>query len=380
MDRTEELALIDRCLKHLAAKSAQQSEAVIDSPVSRYTDPARFRQEQARIFRPMPQIVAHTSQFSEPGSFVTTEIAGVPVLMIRGKDGEVRAFKNVCRHRGTLLESEVSGCRSRFQCPYHAWTYMLDGSLAGVPHAPRGFPELDRTDNGLVPLTTYVEFGFVWVQLEGPQLGSLRAFLGDFASDLEGFDAASAHLYGEATHTWEANWKLLAEGGLEAYHFQVAHEQTISKYFPNNVLIWDRSNDHMRMTFPKLTIAGLEGRPAEERRLVDHANVVYNFTPNTAFIHEKDHIVWLRTRPIAVDRSETTLRFLVPSHPDTWDEQQQKYWRINFDLTDRTLVEDFTLNQSSQRAIASGANEVFRFGRFEAALAEFNSMIESKLG
>ncbi len=380
MDRAVELALIDRCLDHLAAKSPQQSDAVVDSPVTRYTDPARFRLEQERIFRRAPQIVAHASQFSQAGDFVTTTIAGTPVLLIQGKDDRIRAFKNVCRHRGTLLEAEPSGCRARFQCPYHAWTYMLDGSLAGVPHAPKGFPELDRTENGLVPLSTHVGFGFVWVQLDGPPVESLQAFLGDFAADLEGFDVGSAHLYGEATHSWEANWKLLAEGGLEAYHFQVAHEQTISKYFPNNVLIWDRSNDHMRITFPKLTIAELADKPEEERRLVDHANVVYNFTPNTAFIHEKDHIVWLRTRPIAVDRSETTLRFLVPTHPDTWDEQQRKYWRVNFDLTDRTLVEDFTLNQSSQRAIASGANEVFRFGRFEAALADFNAMIESKLG
>ena len=185
--------------------------AVETLPWSWYTDPEVLRAEHERIFRRTWQYAGHLGQLAEPGSRFPARAGDVPVLVVRGEDGEVRAFLNVCRHRGSVLVEEP-GCSATIRCGYHAWTYGLDGSLRAAPRADEG---LDRAGLGLRPLqvATHGALVFVNPDLDAAPLDSLPEV------DLEGL---AFHV--RLPYAVEANWKIALENYLECYHCPVAHK------------------------------------------------------------------------------------------------------------------------------------------------------------
>jgi len=191
-------------------------------PYSWYTDPEILRREQERIFRPSWQYAGHLGQLPEPGTFFAARAGHVPVVVTRAKDGELRAFLNVCRHRGFPL-AEGQGRRETLQCPYHAWTYGLDGSLRAAPRSDEE-PEFDACEHGLVPVAVGTWGPFVFVNAGAhPEpladaLGSMPAQVAELGLDV---DALVPFTRWEAE--LDANWKIVCENFLECYHCQVAH-------------------------------------------------------------------------------------------------------------------------------------------------------------
>jgi phenylpropionate dioxygenase-like ring-hydroxylating dioxygenase large terminal subunit len=190
-------------------------------PWSWYVDPAVLQLEQERIFRRFWQYVARTGEVSEPGSFHTTRAGNVPVLLVRDHEGTLRAFLNVCRHRGSIV-CKGSGKRETLQCPYHAWTYGLDGRLLAAPRSERE-GGLDES-LGLVPLglETWGPFVFVNPDSEAPPLAE---FLEDIPERIAeaGIDVGALRFLSRAESEYEANWKICTENFLECYHCPVAH-------------------------------------------------------------------------------------------------------------------------------------------------------------
>ena len=191
-------------------------------PWSWYSDPAVLGVEQERIFGRFWQYAGHTAQVAEPGSFATTRVGQRPVVLVRDRAGILRAFLNVCRHRGSLV-CDGAGRRETLQCPYHAWTYSLDGSLITAPRADRE-PGFDHDGLGLVALAvdTWGPFVFVNPDLETAplvdHLGDLPALL---AAD--GLDIDELEFHKRAETEYESNWKVCTENYLECYHCSVAH-------------------------------------------------------------------------------------------------------------------------------------------------------------
>ena len=187
-----------------------------------YVDPAVARLEQERIFRRTWQYVGHTGDLTEPGSFVSTRAGDVPVVLVRGRDDALRAFVNVCRHRGYLL-CDGAGRRETLQCPYHAWTYDLDGSLRTAPRGDSE-PGFDRDALGLVPVAVDTWGPFVFVNPD-PTAGSLAEHLGDLPRLVAegGVDVDALVFHQRAEGEYEANWKVCVENYLECYHCAVAH-------------------------------------------------------------------------------------------------------------------------------------------------------------
>ena len=187
-----------------------------------YTDPSVARLEQERIFRQTWQYAGHTGEVSEPGSFVSSRAGDVPVVLVRGRDGELRAFVNVCRHRGSIL-CDGAGKRETLQCPYHAWTYELDGSLKSAPRADSE-PGFDREGLGLVPVLVDTWGPFVFVN---PDQGAdpLQEHLGDLPKRVAegGLDVDALAFYQRVEGEYDANWKVCVENYLECYHCAVAH-------------------------------------------------------------------------------------------------------------------------------------------------------------
>ncbi len=375
MDRAMEIGLLEELVGLRMAKSLFLDDSVTTSPVQRYTCPDRFTKERTVLFRGLPVIAAHRSELAAPNDFLTREIAGLPVLMTRDAVGDVRAFLNVCRHRGTRLVNDETGCLKRFTCPYHAWTWNNRGDLQGIPHGTQGFPNLEKETLGLKRLGCTEAYGWIWVQADTDQAPDIDVYLGELAADMAWLNAADLKIAHCSEWVRTVNWKILIEGGIEAYHFRIAHRDTIGRFFQDNLSSYQVFGCHLRSILPRMSLDAMMQRPRESWRLRRDANLVYSIFPTSQLLVQEDHIVWVHETPRAADQTRIRLLTLVPvSNRKTAD-----HWSKNHDITVRTLSEDFDIAESIQSGLPSGANDVLRFGRFEGALHQFNGIVERHL-
>ncbi len=191
-------------------------------PWSWYTDPAVLELERERIFRRSWQYVGHAGDVPEPASFFATTAGGVPVVVVRDREDEIRAFLNVCRHRGSLV-CEGSGRRETLQCPYHAWTYGLDGRLITAPRAKRE-GGIDEPSLGLVPLRLETWGPLLFVNPD-PDASPLEEFLDGIPERIAdaGIDLNALRFLQRSESELDCNWKVSAENFLECYHCPTAH-------------------------------------------------------------------------------------------------------------------------------------------------------------
>ncbi|WP_434055869.1 MAG: SRPBCC family protein [Roseibium sp.] len=347
------------------------------SPVARYLSAERFERESDRIFRSLPLIAAHASELPEKGCFLTRQLGGLPVLLTRDRSGTVHAFVNVCRHRGARLVGDEKGCRHSFSCPYHAWTWNSSGELRGVPHEKPGFPDLDRDAFALKRLPATERFGLVWMVTDPDARPDFDAFLDPIAEDLVWVGMDRLRIAASDTFTLSANWKLLVEGGLEAYHFKVAHKETIGPHFVDNLSSYEMLGSHIRSILPRTSIAAMPAVGEEGWSIRDHANVLYSVFPSSQFLLMQDHVAWVKLHPLSAGRTEVQVTTLAPASAIT--DRQTDHWHRNHKITSLTLAEDFALNEAVQSGLESGANTALTFGRYEGALHRFNEEIEKYL-
>ena len=214
--------------------TTQLPESLISTlPGSYYTDPAIFAMEQDRIFEAMWFCVVRAADLDKPGAFRTVQVGRESVLVTRSRSGEVRAFFNICRHRGAQLCTQDSGeVKRAFQCPYHAWTYDLDGKLIAAPNLTK-MPDIDRTEYGLRRIAVREWLGYVWVCLateppsfEESVIKDVLDRLGDLES-IDHYDVANLGVGRRIVYDVQANWKLIIENFMECYHCATIHPELV---------------------------------------------------------------------------------------------------------------------------------------------------------
>jgi phenylpropionate dioxygenase-like ring-hydroxylating dioxygenase large terminal subunit len=319
-----------------------------------YSDPGILRREQERIFRRAWQYIGHLGQVPEPGSYFAGRAGDVPVVVTRAADGELRAFLNVCRHRGSVLAAG-EGRRETLQCPYHAWTYGLDGALRA---APRG-DEIVQEGVSLLPMALETWGPFVFVAPDGGG-EPLRETLGELADALP-VDGLTFHH--RAGYELEANWKVACENFLECYHCAVAH--------PGFSAAVDVSPDSYR--------------------LEEHARHSSQYAPARAGdARGQFHFVWpnlkinvfpgrpnLSIGPIWPDGPERSSGFLDYFFAEGEDEQ----WIADLlELDDQVGREDKALVENVQRGVRSGVlSEGRLLGESERLIAHFDRLVVEAL-
>ena len=375
MDRKTELELIDELLALKAGSSFYLDEDVARNPVSHYLSEARFRLEREHVFSALPQMAAHVSELAAPGDFLRRDVAGRSVLLTRDKAGGLHAFLNACRHRGTQLVEAEAGCKHRFSCPYHAWTYANSGELIAAPHFEQGFTGLDKADLGLTRLDCREHLGFVWVTVSPEAAFDFDAFFGALAPELAALDMQDMQVMHQDVSVHDANWKILVEGGIEAYHFKTAHRDTIGPFFEDNMSSYRMFGPHMRSILMRSSMAGLTPDSRDSWRLRDHAQVLYTLFPSSSLLVQSDHIAWIQSEPQSAGRTAMRLSTLAPKA----EADKTEHWQRNHTITTTTLDEDFVIGANIQKTLAGGANEELIFGRFEGALAAFNAAVDARL-
>lgn len=380
MDRQTEIGLIEEIIGLASQNSAYLDTSVTHSPISRYASPERFEREHAMIFRRRPVIAAHATELPQPNSFVTRTFMGLPLLLARDGEGKISAFLNVCRHRGAKLEREASGCKRVFTCPYHAWSWTNTGALRSVPQEKQGFPDLPRAERGLRRLPALEAHGFIWIiaNPETADMPPIETWLEGIGTDFSWLNLTGHRIAEVEDIEIAANWKLLVEGGIEAYHFRVAHKNTIAPYFPDNLSTYQTFGPHIRSVLPRTTMSDLRDVPQSEWDIRRDANLLYVLMPNTQLLVQQDHIVWIQAEPVSASVTKLRLATLVPdAAPDT--PERQAHWRKNHVITRVTLMEDFELGEEVQSGFASRGNPSHLFGRFEGALNRFNLAVEEMI-
>jgi choline monooxygenase len=186
-----------------------------------YVDPQSVEREQAAIFARSWQLAGHVSDLPSPGRYVTARVGVQSVLVVRGEDGALRAFRNVCRHRAARLREGRGDCGKALRCPYHGWTYRTDGTLIGVPEA-RGFAGLDKGALPLMPARVETLAGLLFVSID-PEAPPLRDGLAGLEERLAPYGIERLARFTESTSSQPANWKIVADNYLEGYHVPIAH-------------------------------------------------------------------------------------------------------------------------------------------------------------
>jgi len=351
MNRQSELELFDRLKAAESPATCGDEEQLV--PVTKYTSESRFVAERERLFRRQAQLVAHCSELPSPGAFLTRDVGEVPVLLVRQHDGHVRAMLNVCTHRGAVVELDAKGAKRRFVCPYHAWTYDGAGALVKARHA-EGFPSLRCERTALTPLACFERGGFVFVCPDPATKPAVEAAEGALLDELAGLGCDDGMIFTTRTRVWNANWKLLVDGGLESYHFKVAHHGTVGPFFLDTGSVYELFGRHVRTVLPRATFPEL-GR--DEWRVREHTHLVYHLFPNATVLLQEGHFDLIRMTPLALDRTLVELSTVVPRPPDGgWSEKATRFWERNHEFTVRTLDEDFALAEQIQRGLTSGAN------------------------
>ena len=361
--------VVQRILDHIDHRTTDMGETSWREPLAHYRSEERYAAELALVLRRYPTPFCPSAALPESGSFVARDAAGTPILAVRGSDGEVRAFRNACRHRGTQLAAG-SGCSKAFVCRYHGWTYGLDGALRHVPHE-HGFPGLDRATRGLVPVEATERHGVVFVTQEKPHLPETCI------DDLPGLIPPDLQLLGANEIDVPANWKIVVEGFLEGYHIRPTHRETFYPVQFDNLNVVETFGRNSRIAFPYRRINKLRDVPLAQRSADGMLTYVYHLFPNAMVATFPTNMVMVVLEPLAIDRTRIVTYALTHRRDDDVDGRAAQKGAQGF--VEAGAAEDRAVACAIQQGLASGANEFFEFGRFEGAIVHFHRGLREAL-
>lgn len=367
---------------HSAPAADEAGEDHYSLPAWIYHDPEFFERERAAIFRQSWQVVCHVSDVPRPGDFHSLEFLGESLVVLRGDDNELRAFHNVCRHRAArLLDGSKGHCGRRITCPYHAWTYALDGRLVGVPDR-QAFPTLDTTRHGLAPLDLEVFMGFVFVRLE-PGLPSVREMAAPYAEEMALYRMEELVPQGRVTlRPRQVNWKNVGDNYSDGLHITVAH--------PGLTRLFGRSYGVEAQPWIDKMWGSLREEPSSNwsERLYQHYLpevshlppqrqrqwVYFKLWPNIAFDIYPDQIDFMQFLPVSP--TQTLIREIAYVHPDSRREMRAARY-LNWRINRRVSIEDKALIERVQAGMASSSYAVGPLSEGEVSLRSFGRRMRS---
>jgi phenylpropionate dioxygenase-like ring-hydroxylating dioxygenase large terminal subunit len=383
MDRQEQIGLLKQLLHYVETGTTALADAPWYNDVSVYADPAHLALEERTLFRRYPILMGFASEWAAPGAFRTDDHVGVPILVVRGRDGTLRAFLNVCRHRGAKV-ADGAGTARVFSCPYHAWTYDLAGKVRGIPDE-RCFPGVRPDRTSLTELPLCEKHGLVWViptpAADGTTRFDIDPWLGGLGPQLAAFGFGSWHFHDKRLIPETMNWKLVMDTFHEGYHIGFLHRDSLKTILHGNTADFAAFGFNHRLTFPRKKLERLVSEPEETWDLMWNTTVIYSLFPNTILMLQGDHVELARIFPREgrADRAVMELGLYVPRAPAT--EEERVHWSRNMQLVlDVVTGEDFPAGRSIQIGIDSGAQSHTVFGRNEPAMIHYHRSLLAALG
>jgi choline monooxygenase len=347
-------------------------------PSSWYTDQRVFQLERQTVFSGSWHFAARLDQLREPGRYVTTDIAGEPIVIVRGSDGELRGFFNVCRHHAAAVMTEAAGHATQMRCPYHGWTYSLEGELKGTPDFT-GVCNFERTENGLAPVEIATWEQWVFVRLREKQFPSLdksspslTEFLGsDLVRQIENLGLEKIHWLEQRRYTLNCNWKVFVDNYLDGgYHVPHLHKGL------DSVLDYSRytieNGEHFCLQSSPIVTP--EGNDEVRAVRTGQRALYYWLYPNFMMNYYEGVLDTNLVRPLAVDRTEVVFDFYFADVSDAARERNL----ASINVGDRIQQEDLDICESVQRGLNSRAYQAGRLSvRREAGEHLFHRLLHA---
>lgn len=354
-------------------------------PAWTYRSAAFFAREREKVFRPSWQVVCHVNDVPAPGDFHSFEFLGEPLITLRGRDGEVRSFHNVCRHRAArLLDGDRGNCGGRITCPYHAWSYGLDGALVGVPHRA-SFGAVDWGSLSLVAVEQEIFQGFVFVRLADDGGPSVAEMMAPYAADLAPYRFEELVPQGRVTlRPREVNWKNVGDNYGDGLHINVAHPgltRLFGKSYgleaaPHVDKMWgdlqDTPSRNWSERLYQQLLPPVPHLPPERQR---HW-MYFRLWPNVAFDIYPDQVDFMQFLPVSPTRTIIReIAYVLPDAPTSREMKAARYlnWRINRQVN----AEDTGLIARVQAGMASSSYTSGPLSKDEVCLRSFARRMRS---
>lgn len=378
MHRQDQIAEARKLLAHLDQRTTALAEGIYRNPVTDYTCPQQAARESELFFRNGPINIGLSALLPLPGDWMTHDWAGLPILLVRRADGSLGAFLNVCRHRGARLVEGCGNDAKSFSCPYHGWSYGLDGSLLARPDEP-SFAAAERATHGLRALPAVEKYGMIWVGPRPDMRLDIDGLLDGAAADLAAYGLDRYHHYETRALRREMNWKLAVDTFCETYHLSYLHPDTVSPLFHTNRATFDAFGQNHRLIAARRTIDELRSQPEEGWNVFDHTAIIYVLFPNTILLFQRDHVeTWHIFPGDRVDCCAMYASLYIPE--PVASDSAKRHWDNNFNLLMATVeMQDFPTCEGMQKGFLSGAQEAIVFGRNEPALQHYHRSIAAAL-
>ena len=378
MSREQLVRIARRGVEHANAGTQDQMPGTLEVPVGNYYEPERWQREMDRVFGRLPLVVGASSEFTESGAYRSLWIGDTPILISRVDDGELRAFVNMCSHRGAVVTEEGEGVSRRHSCPYHAWVYDTKGDLVGVLDA-EDFGEIDRDCLGLTRLACAERAGLVWVWLTGDPAIDIDTFLCGYGEMLEYLGLADCHVAGRQAIDGP-NWKVAYDGYLDLYHLPVLHRNTFGPDYGNKA-IYDSWGPHQRVTGPGRHFEKMGEKPEDEWTIDEMVGGVWTIFPHVSIAsfdaNGKVYMVSQLYPGTEPGTSKTTQMFLHTEPSD--DAQVEEMTKVMAFLHHVVEDEDYYTGLRIQKALQTGAKKVNIFGKNEGGGQRFHTFVDRLL-
>ena len=341
-------------------------------PSSWYTDKDFYELELKTVFSRSWQLAARVDQVAEPGQYVTSDIAGEPIVIVRGNDGVLRGFFNVCRHHAAAVMTEPEGKAAQLRCPYHGWTYSLEGELKGTPDFS-GVCNFERASNGLVPLDLAEWENWIFAKLDRSQRTSIVDFLGDkLVSEIAPLKLRDLHWFERRHYSFDCNWKVFVDNYLDGgYHVPYLHKGLDSVLDYSNYMI--ENGKHHCLQWSPIVTDGAEAQTGAVRK-GDRA-LYYWIYPNF-MINWYDGVMDTNfVAPRGVDKTEVIFDFYFP---DVVSDEARQRNLASVAVGQRIQEEDVAICKSVQSGLNSRAYSTGRLStRREAGEHLFHRLLHA---
>ncbi|MBD3729371.1 MAG: aromatic ring-hydroxylating dioxygenase subunit alpha [Sphingomonadales bacterium] len=350
-------------------------------PAWTYRDAEFFAVEQQRIFRPSWQVVCHVSDIPGPGDWHSLDYAGESVIAVRGRDDVLRAFTNVCRHRGSRIVDGASGCAKKLVCPYHAWTYELDGTLTGVPDSA-SYPTLDKRKAGLAPVELEVWRGFVFVRLDNDGGPSVAQMMAPYEAMVAPYRFEELEALGRVTlRPRDVNWKNVGDNYSDGLHIPVAHPgltRLFGKSYgieaePHVDRMWgemmDRPSDNWSERLYQRLLPPVPHLPEDRQRFW----LYFKLWPNVAFDIYPDQVDFMQWLPVSPTQCLIReISYVLPDAPDyEWRREMRAARYLNWRINRQVNAEDTALITRVQQGMESRSFSIGPLSDKEVCLRHF---------
>ncbi|MFT5418282.1 MAG: hypothetical protein ACI915_004633 [Gammaproteobacteria bacterium] len=378
-------AIAQQLLEHAKSRTTDSTGAVKAVPVAHYRDRSRWLAEVQKVFKEMPVLVALSCELKNAADYKAVEIVGVPLLRIRGEDGKVRTFLNVCRHRGAHVAEPGHGNRRRFLCPYHSWTYDQRGCLVSILDEAK-FGSVDPSRRQLVELYTREVSGVIFACLTPGLSFDIEAFLGEMLDELDSYHLDTWNLLGQNI-IHGPNWKIAMDGYIEFYHITSLHPDTLGTMVTNNVMACATFGEysfgpHQRIAAPSSDIIERLNKPVSEWETGEAVLDVKLVFPNNSFAITSGN-------PLSPAGGMLSQVFPGAS-PDTSITIQNHIYReipapgAEHDALDEAIgrfkyvveEEDYRGGRQIQLGMNTDANSTFIFGKNEVGPQNFHTALD----